>query len=105
MIISMFKLNEKTNVWGFKEIRYDSGNIKYMTTFKELFPQTKVIIHFRENIIAQSKSGWFKEDVTSISFIKKTNKELYNFYIKNNNFCYLTSFERMFNRENLKKMR
>jgi len=57
MIISMFKLNERTNVWGFKEIRYDSGNIKYMTTFKELFPQTKVIIHFRENIVAQSKSG------------------------------------------------
>jgi hypothetical protein len=104
MIISMFKINEMTNVWGFKEIRYENGNIKYLTTFKELFPQTKVIIQIRENIVAQSKSGWFKHDTNAINFLKKTNKELHNFYIKNNNFCYLTSFERMFNRKNLKKM-
>ncbi|MDP4409598.1 hypothetical protein, partial [Escherichia coli] len=39
-IINMFKNKETTNVWGFKEIRYDHGNINYLKDFKELFPQT-----------------------------------------------------------------
>ena len=60
-IISMFKNNSETNIWGFKEIRYDSGNIEYIRSFKELFPQTKVIIQIRENIDAQSKSSWHKD--------------------------------------------
>jgi len=103
-IINMFKNNPSTNVWGFKEIRYDSGDINYITDFKELFPQTKVIVQFRENIRQQSKSGWFKNDKNAVTFLHKTSKELIEFAHKNKEWCYLTSFERMFNKENIKHM-
>jgi hypothetical protein len=100
-IINMFKNKETSNVWGFKEIRYDDGNINYIEDFKELFPQTKVIIQIRENIAAQSKSGWHKNNKNSTKFLLKLNKELVEFYSKNKDYCYLTSFERMFNKNNL----
>ncbi len=104
MIINMFKNNANTNVWGFKEIRYDAGNIGYIKDFKELFPQTKVIIHIRENISAQSKSGWFNKDKNATTFLGKTNNELIDFYRKNKEWCYLSSFERMFDTNNIKQM-
>jgi len=100
----MFKNSESTNIWGFKEIRYDSGNINYIKDFKELFPQTKVIIQIRENMQQQSKSGWFKKDRNAIKFLTKTNQELINFALENKDWCYLTSFERMFDRNNLRNL-
>ena len=104
MIINMFKNSDKTNVWGFKEIRYDCGNINYIKEFKELFPQTKVIIQFRENIKAQSNSGWHKDDKNSIKFLTITTKELVDFAIINKDWCFLTSFEKMFDRNNLQNL-
>ena len=103
-IINMFKNSESTNIWGFKEIRYDSGNINYIKDFKELFPQTKVIIHTRENIQAQSKSGWFKKDKNAIPFLNKTTKELIDFSLQNKEWCFYSSFERMFDKTNIKKI-
>ena len=103
-IINMFKNKDSTNVWGFKEIRYDSGNIDYIKDFKELFPQTKVIIQFRENIQAQSKSGWFKEEKNAVAFLNKTTKQLINFAMQNKEWCFLNSFERMFDKTNLQNM-
>lgn len=100
----MFKNKDSTNIWGFKEIRYDSGNINYIKDFKELFPQTKVIIQIRENITAQSKSSWFKNDKNAIPFLNKTSNELIDFYRQNKEWCYLTSFERMFKINNLKRL-
>jgi hypothetical protein len=103
-IINMFKNKETTNIWGFKEIRYDSGNITYIKDFKELFPQTKVVIQIRENIQAQSQSSWFKKDKNAIPFLKKTSNELIEFYSQNKEWCYLTSFEKMFQINNLKNL-
>ena len=103
-IINMFKNNDSTNLWGFKEIRYDSGDINYIKDFKELFPQTKVLIQIRENIEAQSNSGWHKDDKNAIPFLTKTTKELINFSLQNKEWCYLTSFERMFDKNNLQNM-
>jgi hypothetical protein len=103
-IINMFKNSESTNIWGFKEIRYDSGNINYIKDFKELFPQTKVIVHIRENIQAQSNSGWFKKDKNSIPFLNKTTKELIEFSLQNKEWCFYSSFERMFDKNYLRKL-
>ena len=103
-IINMFKNNSNTNIWGFKEIRYDSGNINYIKEFKELFPQTKVIIQFRENIKAQSKSGWHKDDKNAVDFLNKTTKQLIDFAMINKEWCFLTSFERMFDKNNLRNI-
>ena len=103
-IINMFKNSATTNLWGFKEIRYDSGNIQYISDFKELFPQTRVIVQIRENIRQQSKSGWFNKDKSAVDFLQRNSRELIEFANKNKEWCYLTSFERMFDKENIKKM-
>lgn len=104
MIIALFKNSNETILWGFKEIRYNDGKIQYIKEFKELFPQTKVIIQIRENIQVQCKSGWFKNDKTSISFIKKMSNELCDFYEQNKDYCYFTTFERMFDKNNIKNI-
>jgi hypothetical protein len=104
LIASLFKNSETTNVWGFKEIRYDNGNINYIKEFKELFPQTKVIIQVRANIQAQSQSSWLKKDKNAIQYLNKLNNELYNFYNQNQSWCYFTTFEKMFDNENIKKI-
>lgn len=104
MIINMFKNSDTTNIWGFKEIRYDGGNINYIKDFKELFPQTKVIIQIRDNVVNQSKSDWFKKDKNAIQFLSKTNKDFIHFSLENKEWCYLTSFEKMFDRNNLQNI-
>ena len=103
-IITMFKNKPETNLWGFKEIRYDNKKIHLIKFFKKLFPQTKVIIQIRENIQAQSKSGWHKDDKNAPAYIQQMNKELVDFYNQNKEWCYLISFERMFDRSNLQNL-
>ena len=104
LIITMFKNKPETNLWGFKEIRYDNKKIYLIKFFKALFPQTKVILQIRENIQAQSKSGWHKDDKNAPAHIKQMNKELIEFYNQNKDWCYLISFERMFDRSNLQNL-
>ena len=103
-ILSMFKNIETTNVWGFKEIRYENGNIQLIEEFKELFPQTKVIVQIRENIDAQSQSSWFKNNPNSKQFLIQSNNQLYNFYKKNEEWVYFTSFEKMFDLKNIERI-
>ena len=104
LITSLFKNKETTTLWGFKEIRYDNGDIKYLREFKELFPQTKVIIQVRGNIAAQSQSSWLKKDKNAIQYLNTLNNEFYNFYNQNKEWCYFTTFEKMFDMENIKKI-
>ena len=104
LITSLFKNKEGTIVWGFKEIRYDNGDIKYLREFKELFPQTKVIIQIRGNIAAQSQSSWLKKDKNAIQYLNALNNQFYNFYNHNKEWCYFTTFEKMFDMENIKKI-
>ena len=104
LIASLFKNSETTNVWGFKEIRYDNGNINYIKEFKELFPQTKVIIQVRANIQAPSQSSWLKKDRNAVQYLNTLNNEFYNFYNHNKEWCYFTTFEKMFDMENIKKI-
>ena len=104
LIASLFKNTSATNMWGFKEIRYDNGDIKYLKEFKELFPQTKVIIQIRGNIAAQSQSSWLKKDRNAVQYLNTLNNEFYNFYNHNKEWCYFTTFEKMFDMENIKKI-
>ena len=85
-------------------LRYDSGSIDYINDFKELFPQTKVIIQIRENVQAQCQSGWFKSDNTAPGFLTKTSSELVAFGELNKEWCYITSFEKMFQLDDLRTM-
>ena len=104
LITSLFKKTDSTNVWGFKEIRYDNGDIKYVKLFKELFPQTRVIIQVRENIKAQSQSSWMKDDKNSLKYLNKLNSVFYKFYQENAAFCYFITFEKMFDTQQVKKI-
>jgi hypothetical protein len=104
LITSLFKKSDTTNVWGFKEIRYDNGDIKYVKLFKELFPQTKVIIQIRENINAQSQSSWMKDDKNSLKYLNNLNNVFYKFYQENADFCYFITFEKMFDTQQLKTL-
>jgi hypothetical protein len=104
LITSLFKKSDTTNIWGFKEIRYDNGDIKYVKLFKELFPQTKVIIQIRENIKAQSQSSWMKDDKNSLKYLNKLNNVFYKFYQENMDFCYFITFEKMFDTQQLKNI-
>ena len=104
LIITMFKNKPETNLWGFKEIRYDNKKINLIKFFKVLFPQTKVIIQIRGNINAQSKSGWHKDDKNAPVYLNQMNKELIEFYNQNKDWCYFTTFERMFDRNNLQNI-
>jgi hypothetical protein len=104
LIMKLFKKNNTTTIWGFKEIRYDgiSGNhIEYMNEFIELFPSVKIIIHIRNNIIQQAKSNWLAKDKNAIVYLKKNNKKLTDFYNKNKKNCFLSTFENMFNLDNI----
>lgn len=99
-IITMFKKNATTNVWGFKEIRYD-GKLELLKEFRELFPQTKVIMNIRENQNKQSKSGWFKNEQNSLQKIQKETRDMIEFYKKNQDFCFLNTLERMYNKQHM----
>ena len=69
-----------------------------------MFPQTKVIVQIRENIHQQSKSGWFNKDKSATAFLQKTSRELIEFANKNKEWCFLTSFERMFHKPNMEQL-
>ena len=102
-IVSMFKKNESTTTWGFKEIRYE-GKLELLKEFRELFPQTKVILNIRENLQKQSKSSWFKDDPQSINYIKSQTEEIIGFYKSNRDFCFLNTLERMYNKKHIENM-
>ena len=104
LIITMFKNKPETKLWGFKEIRYDNKRIHLIKYFKSLFPQTKVIIQIRGNLHAQSKSGWHKDDKNALAYLSQMNKELFDFYNQNKDWCYFTTFENMFDRNNLQNI-
>lgn len=103
MIINLFK-KKSANIWGFKEIRFYGEKISYLKEFKELFPQTKVIIHIKKNIAKQSKSEWFAENNDSIKFLKKQNDIMFSFYESHKDFCLFSTFEDMFVHENLRNI-
>jgi len=67
-----------------------------------LFPETKVIIQIRENIQAQSQSSWYQNDKNAIDFLTKTSHQLVQFGHQNKDWCYVTSFEKMFDINHLK---
>jgi len=104
MIILLFKNTPETNVWGFKEIRYNKENLDYVVDFKELFPQTKCIIQIRENIEQQSKSSWFKYNKNAIEELYNNSNDFIQFYKNHQEFCFFITFEKMFDLSILYKL-
>lgn len=104
MIINLFKNKKETTLWGCKEIRFLDGKIELLKELKELFPQLKVIIHVKKDIVVQSKSQWHAEDKKSIVKLAKYNNEFFKFYQRNKDYCYFSTFEDMFDLAKLKQI-
>jgi len=104
LIMRMFKDKTETTLWGFKEIRCELHNIELLEEFKELFPQTKVIVMIRENIKQQAKSGWFKDDPGAMQTIKGHSKTLLDFYNFHKEYTYFLTFEKMFIKANIRDL-
>jgi hypothetical protein len=100
----MFKKDDNIKLWGFKEIRYENMKINYIKYFKKLFPQTKVLIQIRQNTIQQSKSSWYKKNANAIHELNKANNDFFKFYNQNKDWCFFTTFERMFDTKHVNKM-
>lgn len=103
IIITMFKKKDSTKVWGFKEIRYD-GKLELLKEFRELFPQTKVVLNVRENQQKQSNSSWFKNDPNSLQKIQNQTRNIIDFNKANKDFCFLNTLERMYNKRHMENL-
>jgi len=91
-------------VVGFKEIRYYE-NTHLIDEFLELFPNTKVICHYKENINSQanskSKNNWWTEK--DKDHLLEYNKILKD-YSSSRDFAFEFTFEKMFEIEEVKKL-
>ena len=106
-IIQMLASDNTNKVIGFKEIRYEDNKINLIKEFKELFPNTKVIIHYRSNIDEQLKStnkSQYKTKKIGYNFFENCNKELSKFASDNKNYCYESIFEDLFDKNKVKNI-
>jgi hypothetical protein len=103
LIKSLFFIDGSTTI-GFKEIRFNGKNINLIYELRELFPSLKVIIHIREDVEKQSVSDWWKNNTESREIITKLNNIFCDFYTKNSDFCYLSTFDNMFKLDKLKEL-
>ena len=108
-IITILTNNNTQNelkILGYKEVRWNDKTY-LLNAFLELFPNTKIICHIRENTLEQinyRKNSWVKYSKKDIPFLKKYNNELKNYAIKNKKKAYFFSFEKMFNENEMKKL-
>jgi hypothetical protein len=94
LIIAILKPN--VPIIGFKEIRWQNKT-ELLNTFLELFPNTKIICHIKKDTEAQSKSAWWKTTPNAKEILDNYNKELIAYFKNTKDKCYLTTFENIFN--------
>ena len=108
LIIEILDNKNDNRILGFKEIRYfdysKEISLEILNEFMELFPNTKIICHIKNDITAQSKSAWFNEDKDSEKNLKNYNKSVKDYVSKNGDFAYLSTFENMFNYKEIEKL-
>jgi hypothetical protein len=86
MILTLFKRTSETQLWGFKEVRW-SENLNMLGVFRDLFPNLKIILSLRRDILAQSQSAFWKTTPNSAELISKKQNDLLK-YLNENNFDY-----------------
>ena len=58
-------------------------------------------MNIREDIQKQSNSAWFKQDPDSFQKIKNQNNQMISFYNENQQFCFLNTLEKMYNKQHM----
>ena len=100
LILELFDNKKNNRVLGCKEIRFIHDDLSLLNEFIELFPETKIILHYKKDIESQSKSDWFALDKNSKDILLENNTRLLKFYNKSNkDKYYLSSFEEMFDEQ------
>ena len=102
-IYNFLKLDNR-KVLGFREIRFT--NLDLIDEFIELFPNTKVILHYKEDVESQINSknhgNWWKPKHKQ-EIINRNNK-MKKKYKSNQNYYYLSTFENLFIRDEVEKL-
>jgi hypothetical protein len=105
LILSFLNHDKDATIIGFKEIRYDKENFNLLQEFVELFPNTKIIVHIKNNIMTQSKSDWWAENENSYNILKQLNADHIDYYnASDKNNTYLSTFEEMFDLQKIKNI-
>ena len=103
-IIYDFLYVKYKKVLGFKEIRF--FKLDLLDEFIELFPNTKIILHCKENTYSQthseSKANWLKPEDEEI--LKRRNAEMKAKQLSNPVNYYYSSFENMFDVKQMEKL-
>ena len=107
-IVSILTDNKPEKILGFKELIRISDCVKFepklIKAFKELFPNTKFILHIDDNLDRQSRSAWWQGNVKkSKEYLRKTNIDLIN-YSKKDKDCYLSYMKNLFKIDEVKKL-
>lgn len=102
LIINMLTNSRSNRILGFKEIRWNN-KMELIDEFLELFPNTKIICHIQEDIVAQAKSTFFDDKGGEYNYLKTYTAEIVE-YARKNEKCYLSTRETLFDFENIKKM-
>ena len=102
LIINILDSNNKNKIIGFKEIRF-FDELYLLDIFLELFPNTKIICHYKENTDVQCLSGWWTNTENNKEHLIKYNEQLIE-YSKININSYLFTFEKIFELEEIKKL-
>ena len=103
-IIYDFLYVKYKKILGFKEIRF--FKLDLLDEFIELFPNTKIILHCKENTYSQthseSKANWLKPEDEEI--LKRRNAEMKAKQLSNPVNYYYSSFENMFDVKQMEKL-
>jgi hypothetical protein len=102
LIISILDNNNNNYILGFKEIRW-FDKLHLLNEFIELFPKTKIICNIRIDILKQSNSDWWKNNIDSYNYLQEYNDKLIEFSVNKPNF-YLLTMENMLEIEEVKKL-
>jgi hypothetical protein len=104
-VISDIIPHTNQEVIGFKDLlRLSDDNIAIINKFIELFPDTKIIFNYRDDIESQSKSKWYASDINAKDTLKNMNKLCINLHNTFKEHTYLMEFSQLFNIEKVKDM-
>ena len=103
LIIRFLNYDNNATTLGFKEIRYDKSNIHLLNEFKELFPNTKIIMHIRNPEIQSNSSWWADNPIESKKKLYELNKTFTEYHKKSSN-TYVSLFDNLFNLDELNRM-
>lgn len=92
LIRDMFTSAENT-IWGFKEIDF-CDRVYLIDYFLELFPNTKIILSYADDIESQAKSLLHARKKNGLEYLKKYNDQIIMYEVNNMYRCKFFTFKK-----------